>query len=61
MPVTQEHHISYKPEVTVIIFKGEHWILTQLARRTKNVSSGFLAAVKVWVALNEGNAKELRK
>lgn len=57
--VVQEHHISYKPEVTVTIYKGEHWLLTQLQRRTKNVSKGFITALKVWIALNEGKAMEL--
>lgn len=62
MKVTiQTHHISYDPEVTVLIFKGEHWILTQLRRRTKNISKGFITSLKVWIALNEGKAKELQK
>lgn len=60
-PVVQQHHISQDPEVTVIIYKGEHWILTQLARRTKHVSKGFITALKVWIALHELKAKELTK
>jgi len=62
MKVTiQEHHISYDPEVTVLIFKGEHWLLTQLRRRTKNISKGFITSLKVWIALNEARAKELKQ
>jgi len=57
--VVQEHHISYDPEITVNIFKGEHWLLTQLQRRTKHVSKGFITSLKVWIALNEGKAEEV--
>ena len=60
-PVVQGHHISYDPEVKVTIYKGEHWLLTQLRRRTKNVSRGFITALKVWIALNEVKAEDLRK
>ena len=60
-PIIQEHHISHDPEITVKIFKGEHWILTQLERRTKNISKGFITALKVWIALNEAKAKELKQ
>ena len=59
--VIQEHHICYKPEVTVHLYKGEHWILTQLQRRTRHVSKGFIRALKAWIVLNEHNAKELKK
>ena len=56
----QSHHISYDPEVKVSIYKGEHWILTQLQRR-KNFSKGFFKALKVIIALKEDTAKELDK
>lgn len=56
--VTQIHHISYDPEIFVKIFKGEHWILTQLQRR-KNISKGFVKSLQVWLALNGENAKDL--
>lgn len=49
--IIQKHHISYDPEVTVNIFKGEHWILTQLQRR-KYISGGFITALKVFIALH---------
>ena len=57
-PVIQEHHITYEPEWTVKLFKGEHWICTQLQRRRK-VSQGFLKALTVWILENEANAENL--
>ena len=62
--VIQEHHIIYpseKPkqaEVTVKVYKCEHWAITQLQRR-KNISKGFIKALKFWILLNEENAVEL--
>jgi len=59
--VIQRHHICYKPEVVVNIYKGEHWILTQLHRRTRNISKGFIRALKTWIVLHEHKARELKK
>ena len=56
--IIQNHHISSDPEVTVKIFKGEHWILTQLQRR-KNISKGFVQSLRVWLALHEDDAQDL--
>ena len=56
----QSHHISYEPEEKVIVYKGEHWILTQLQRR-KNFSKGFFKALKVLIAIKEDTAKELEQ
>ena len=56
--VIQKHHICYDPEIVVPIYKGEHWVITQLSRR-KNISQGFCTALKVWLALNEKKAKNL--
>lgn len=56
----QTHHISYDPEITVNVYKGEHWILTQLQRR-KKYSKGFIRAMKAWIALHEHDAKEVSK
>lgn len=56
--VIQNHHIARVPEIIVRIFKGEHWILSQIERR-KNFSKGFMTALKVIIALEENNAKEL--
>ena len=65
-PVIQTHHIIYEnekhkqKEETVRVFKGEHFIITQLQRR-KNISKGFIKHMKVWLALNEDKAKELEQ
>lgn len=56
----QEHHISYDPEEKVTMYKGEHWIMTQLNRR-KLVSRGFVISLKVWIALHEDLAVHLVK
>lgn len=56
----QRHHISYKPEIIVKIYKGEHELLTKLDRYEVNtVSKGFIRALKSWIALNEHRAEEL--
>lgn len=59
--VVQSHHISYSPEVVVIIYKGEHMILTRLQWAKRAPSIGFIKALKVWIALNERRAVELTK
>lgn len=62
--VIQTHHIRYpNPQTreegwTVRIYKGEHFLLTMLARR-KKVSFGFVAALREWLRENEGHAKQL--
>jgi hypothetical protein len=59
-PVVQGHHISYDPEVVVNIRKCEHLVLTRINWYCKKqVSRGFITALKVFVALNEDRAKEL--
>ena len=57
-PVIQRHHVSYDPEWTERIFKGEHWAITNLNRR-KNISKGFIRTLKVWIAQHEDKAVEL--
>ena len=58
----QKHHISYDPEITVIIYKGEHAILTKIGWYEKNtVSKGFIRSLKSWIALNEDRAIELEE
>ncbi|HEC66350.1 MAG TPA: hypothetical protein ENI23_13770 [bacterium] len=57
----QKHHISYEPEVIVKIYQGEHWILTNLLRRTKTVSLGFLIEVGKWVERMKELAIDLDK
>ena len=56
--VIQKHHISYDPEVTVHVYKGEHWILTQLQRR-RYVSKGFIRALKFIILILEDRAIKL--
>jgi len=55
-PFIQGHHISYDPEIVVKVWVGEHWILTQLGRRTKRVSIGFIVSLKIWLRDNEKRA-----
>ena len=59
--VVQSHHISYNPEVQVMVYKGEHMILTRLQWAKRAPSIGFIKALKVWIALNEPGAVELAK
>jgi len=58
--VIQVHHISYNPEVTVILWKGEHYILTLMGRR-KHISRGFLDALTVYIKENSDKAMELKE
>jgi len=58
--VIQVHHISYDPEETVVITKGEHFILTRM-QWLKTPSKGFIKALKAYIALNEDKAIELKK
>ena len=55
------HHISYEPEVTVKLYKGEHWAITVLERRKKNMSVGFLRCLKAYIAKHEKHAVDLDK
>lgn len=58
--VIQQHHISYDPDVSVHIYKGEHMLLTKMQWFCKkNVSRGFITALKVFIAENEYRAKDL--
>jgi len=56
--VVQSHHISYNPPIKVYLYKGEHWLLTQLGRR-KHISKGFIQALKIWLTLHENEAIEV--
>lgn len=47
-PVVQKHHISYVPERVVYIYKGEHFILTQLQWR-KYISQGLIESLKQFI------------
>jgi hypothetical protein len=56
--VIQVHHISYDPVWTVRVYKGEHWIISMLLRRT-HVSSGFITVLKKWLMEHEQRAMDL--
>jgi len=57
--VIQKHHISYDPEIVVKIYKGEHWAITILNRRNRNMSKGFLRCLKEYIAKHEKEAIDL--
>ena len=57
--LTQRHHISYEPEVLVTLFKGEHWTITILNRRKRNMSVGFLRCLQMYIAEHEDKAVDL--
>ena len=59
-PVIQEHHISYEPEKTVLIYKGEHYILTLLQWR-RYISKGLIEALKQFVKDYKHLALTLKK
>lgn len=64
--IIQKHHIIYatpdhpEQEVTCLITKGEHNILSKMNWFTKNfISAGFIKSLKVFIALNEDRAVDL--
>lgn len=61
--VTQKHHISYaedpEGEITVTLFKGEHWAITVLNRRSKNMSKGFLRCLRKYIDEHSEDAVDL--
>ena len=66
--IIQEHHLEYqrKDEVekkkgkTVLLYKGEHWAITQLQRR-KKISKGFLRALRFWINEVKDKATKLKR
>lgn len=64
-PIIQKHHLVYEneehkqKEIVEPIFKGEHWLITHLNRR-KNISKGFVKHMKMWLALHEDEARDLK-
>ena len=64
--VIQRHHLDYqrKDEVpektgeTVLMYKGEHWAISQMQRR-KNISKGFIRALEYWIEQIKDTAVEL--
>ena len=61
--VIQNHHISYPDEpdgeITVKIYKGEHWAITILNRRKKNMSKGFLRCLQEYIDTHKDMAVDL--
>jgi hypothetical protein len=44
----QSHHVSYSAERTILIFKGEHYILSLLNRMKKPPSIAFFDELYIW-------------
>ena len=62
MRAIQTHHISYDPPKTVVVYKGEHKILSLMQwYERKSVSKGFIASLKHFIREHEAVAVELRK
>jgi len=58
--VSQIHHVFYTPEEIVTrIYQGEHYLITMLNRRTKNISAGFIHSLLFWIENNILNAIDL--
>ena len=58
--VIQNHHITYTPELTVKIFKGEHRCITLMNRYSKRtVSKGFLRCLRRFIKENKDKAIKL--
>ena len=58
--VVQVHHITYLPLRTVVVWRGEHFILTQLQWR-KRFSKGFIEALEQFIIDKKNDAFELKK
>jgi hypothetical protein len=62
--VVQEHHIRYpndpRGEWKVIVYKGEHFVLTRLQWR-RRISKGFIEALENFIAENKPFAVTLKK
>ena len=58
--IVQNHHVSYDPEVTVKVYKGEHMILTRLGWR-KKISKAFIDALERWMTENRSAAVDLER
>jgi hypothetical protein len=62
--VIQIHHLIYENEAhkqkaeTVRMYKGEHWAITQLQRRT-NFSKGFIKSLRLWLLFNADKAQDI--
>jgi len=59
--VIQTHHVFYEPEIVTRIFKGDHWIITNLNRKTKNISEGLVHCLLYWIEQNINKAVDLNE
>jgi len=56
--IAQKHHLIYEnlehrqQEETTFIFKGEHWLISNLQRR-KYISKGFIKSLQLFILLNK--------
>ncbi len=51
----QTHHLSYEPEITVKVFRKEHWVFTMLDRFNP-ISEGLIKGLRYWVKENKDRA-----
>lgn len=64
--VIQNHHLLYpredkqQKEVTALIRRNEHWVLTQLSRLNP-VSKGLIKSLKFFIVIKEDDAIDLKK
>ena len=65
--VVQRHHLDYQPGMkfdekkgeVVKIYQSEHWVITQMQRRTL-ISKGFIRALRHWIdSLDENDLDDL--
>lgn len=59
--VIQTHHVFYEPEIVTRIYKGQHFMITNLNRTTKNISLGFIHCLLKWLDESILKAKDLDK
>lgn len=57
--IVQRHHITYEPEVTVLIRQTEHYALTCIQRIGRPYSRGFIQSLAAVVALHGPAAEEV--
>lgn len=57
--IVQRHHVTYDPEVVVLIRQTEHWALTGIQRLGQPYSRGFIQSLAAVVVLHGPAAEEL--
>jgi len=57
--VIQTHHVYYEPEIVTKLYRGDHWLITNLNRKTKNVSLGLIHCILDWAKKAMQIAKDL--